>query len=139
MFANCRSQFLLDRLGRCVKLFVSTDSTSSHELASQFGQEFFYTRKTSKTIANTASHTRLFISMKHRPAIHGQRNRRKEGVSLSWLGAHHPCNSDNLDGDGGGWVGMCARVCVCLCACVHACVRACVMCLPYTIILFDPG
>ena len=40
-----------------------------------------------------------------------------------------PCNSDSLDGDGGGWVGLCARasVCacvyVCVCACVHACVR----------------
>ena len=64
----------------------------------------FFTRKTSKTIANTASHTRLFISMKHRLALHVQRNRRKEGVSSSWLGAHRPCNSDNLDGDGGGWV-----------------------------------
>ena len=32
-----RSQFLLDRLGRYLKLFVSTDSISSHEFASQFG------------------------------------------------------------------------------------------------------
>ena len=28
LFANCRSQCLLDRLGRCIKLFVSTDSRS---------------------------------------------------------------------------------------------------------------
>ncbi len=35
------SQFLLDRLGRCLKLFVSTESTSSHELASQIGLEHF--------------------------------------------------------------------------------------------------
>ena len=41
MLANCRSQFLLDRLGRCLKLFVSTDSTSCHECASQFGLAFF--------------------------------------------------------------------------------------------------
>ena len=34
--ANCRSQFLLDRLGRCLKLFVSTESKSWHEFASQF-------------------------------------------------------------------------------------------------------
>ena len=40
-------------------------------------------------------------------------------------------NSDNLDGDSGGWVGVCVRAGVCM--------RACVMCLPYTIILFDPG
>ena len=33
----------------CFKLFVSTDSTSSHEFASQFGLAFFYTRKTLKS------------------------------------------------------------------------------------------
>ena len=41
VLANCRSQFLLDRLGRCLKLFVSTESTSCHEIASQFGQDIF--------------------------------------------------------------------------------------------------
>ncbi len=149
------SQFLLDRLGRCLKLFVSSESTSCHKFASQFGLTIFYTRKTSKTIANTASHTRLLIRMKHRPAIHGQRNRRKDGVSSSWLGAHRPCNTDNLDSDGSGWVGLCARVCVrvcvhvwacaraCMLACVRACLRVCVrarvMCLQYTILIFDPG
>ena len=39
--SNCRSQFLLDRLGKCLKLFVSTESTSSDEFASQLGLEFF--------------------------------------------------------------------------------------------------
>ena len=57
--------------------------------------------------------------------------------------AHRPCrpNSDNLDGDGGGWVGLCARACVrtFVCVCVRSYMRACVICLPYTIILFDPG
>ena len=42
-FADCRSQFLLDRLGRCLKLIVSYRGTSSHEFASQFGLAFFYT------------------------------------------------------------------------------------------------
>ena len=37
MLANRRSQFLLDRLGRCLKLFVSTESISCNEFASQFG------------------------------------------------------------------------------------------------------
>ena len=46
-FADGRSQFLLDRLGRCLKLIVSSGSTSCHEFASQFGLAFFYTRKTS--------------------------------------------------------------------------------------------
>ena len=50
---NCRSQFLLDRLGRCLKLFVSTESTSCHEFASQFGLDILYMQKTPKTIANT--------------------------------------------------------------------------------------
>ena len=39
MLANGRSQFLLDRLGRFLKLLVSTHSTSCHEFASQFGLE----------------------------------------------------------------------------------------------------
>ena len=30
---------MLDRLGRCLKLFVSTESTSCHEFASQVGVE----------------------------------------------------------------------------------------------------
>ena len=40
-FADGRSQFLLDRLGRCLKLIVSYRGTSSHEFASQFGLAFF--------------------------------------------------------------------------------------------------
>ena len=47
-FANCRSKFVLDRLGRCLKLIVSCRGTSCHEFASQFGLEFFYTRKNRK-------------------------------------------------------------------------------------------
>ena len=47
-FANCRSQFLLDLLGRCLKLSVSAESISCHEFAFQFGLAIFYTRKTSK-------------------------------------------------------------------------------------------
>ena len=46
--ANYRSQFLLDRLGRCLKLSESTASTSCHEFASQFGIDNFYRRKTPK-------------------------------------------------------------------------------------------
>ena len=45
LFANCRWQFLLDRLGSCLKLFVSTESTSSHEFASQFGLAIFCIRE----------------------------------------------------------------------------------------------
>ena len=55
LFANCNSQILLDRLGRCLKLFVSTDSTSYHEFASQFGLAFFICEKHPKTIVKTES------------------------------------------------------------------------------------
>ena len=58
-FADCRSQFLLDRLGRCLKLIVSYRGTSSHEFASQFGLEFVYTRKNYK---NTVSARSLTVS-----------------------------------------------------------------------------
>ena len=44
---------LLVRLGRCLKLFVSTESTFCHEFASQLGLELFYTKKNPKTTANT--------------------------------------------------------------------------------------
>ena len=88
-----------------------------------------------------------------RPAIDRQRNRRKEALSPSRLGATDPSNSDNLNGDGGVcvYVRSCARVCVCVRACmracvrasvreyVRACVRACLVCLQYTIIIFDAG
>ena len=41
--AYYRSQFLLDRLGSCLKLFVSTEGPSYHEFASQFGLTIFFT------------------------------------------------------------------------------------------------
>ena len=51
---------------------------------------------------------------------------------IKYIHTTDPSNSDNPDGDGGGWVcAKCVRVC--------AYVRVCVMCLPYTMLLFDPG
>ena len=41
LLAICGSQFLLNRLGRCHKLFVWNVCTSYHEFASQFGLEMF--------------------------------------------------------------------------------------------------
>ena len=38
MLANRRSQVLLDRLGRCLKLFVSTESPPCHEFATKNGE-----------------------------------------------------------------------------------------------------
>ena len=60
--ANCRSQFLLDRLGRCLKLFISAESTSCHELASQFGLELFYAKNT-QNLGETGPPVSVFISM----------------------------------------------------------------------------
>ena len=48
LLANFTPQFVLDRLWRCIKLIVSTDSTSSRLFASQFGLAFLYARKTTK-------------------------------------------------------------------------------------------
>ena len=54
LLASCRSQFLLDRLGKCLKLFVSTVGTSCHKFASQYGLEMFlYAKLGPKTTPNT--------------------------------------------------------------------------------------
>ena len=45
-FAKCRSQVLLDCLGRCLKLIASSRGTSCHEFASHFGLEFVIREKT---------------------------------------------------------------------------------------------
>ena len=65
--ANCRSQFLLDRLGRCLKLFVSTESISSHDFACQFGIAiFFICEKHPKTIANSELTVSAVMADRHR-------------------------------------------------------------------------
>ena len=69
MLANSWSQFVLDRIGRCLKLFVTTESISCHEFSSQFGLAIFVMQKTPKTIANTESPARMFILMKQLQAI----------------------------------------------------------------------
>ena len=85
-----KSQFLLDRLGRCLKLFVSTESTYSHELGSQFGLAFFYSRKKhQKSIAKTGSRASV-CSMNKRAT------RRKEGGNA---GHGRSIASDNMSGD----------------------------------------
>ena len=47
------ARFMPDRLGRYIKLFVSTGSTSSHEFASKFGLGFFIPEKYPNTVAKT--------------------------------------------------------------------------------------
>ena len=53
MFANCRSQFSLDRLGRCLKLFVSSESISCRKFASQFGLAIFLYAKNTQDLGET--------------------------------------------------------------------------------------
>ena len=60
-FANCRSQFLLDLLGRCLKLFVSAESISCHKFAFQFGLAFFLYAKNIKNIGVIGSPVRVVI------------------------------------------------------------------------------
>ena len=61
LLANCRSQYLLDCLGRCLKLFVSTDSTSSHEFASQFGLAIFLYTKNTQKLSRRPSPAQVFV------------------------------------------------------------------------------
>ena len=46
VYNSARRPILLDRLGRCLKLIVSSRGTSCHEFASQFDLEFFIREKT---------------------------------------------------------------------------------------------
>ena len=56
--ANCRLQFLLNRLGRCIKLFVSTERTSSHEFTSRFGLYIFLNAKNTQKLWRIPSRPR---------------------------------------------------------------------------------
>ena len=65
MFANCRSQFLLDRIGKCLKLFVSTDSTFNHEFASLSGLDFFIRQKLPKPQGYRAASASFYFNGQH--------------------------------------------------------------------------
>ena len=63
MLANYRSQFLLDRLGRCLKLFVSTESISCHDVASQFGLAIFlYAKNTHNYREYRVAHANVYFN-----------------------------------------------------------------------------
>ena len=68
VFANCWSQFLLDHLGKCLKLFVSTDSTSCHDFASQSAYNFFIREKHPKPRGNRAITASVYFNGQ-RPAL----------------------------------------------------------------------
>ena len=128
VFANCRSQFLLDRL----------DSTSSHEFTSRFGLATFYMRKTLKTSEKPGRQCQCLFQWQATSYCH-QRN------GPSRLAGTDPSNSDTATAVcvcvwvGGARVARVrAHACSCVRTCVRVCVCACVMCLQYTIIIFDP-
>ena len=129
MLSNCRSQFLLDRLGRCLKLFVSTDSTFCHEFASQLGLDIFvYAKNTQNYREYRIAHTTVYLNGAATAFNSGE----KGALTLSWLGAlTHRTATTRM----AMVVGWCVRRCVCARVCVHACV----MCLQNTIIIFCPG
>ena len=127
-FANCRSQFLLDRLGRCLKLIVSSESISCHECASQFGLEFVLYAKKKPNLS-------LILSRPHVVYFNGS----PTGHCLAGVESGVPDHdgligrTDTANSDGRGWGCACSRVRACVR--VRACMRACAMCLQYTIII----
>ena len=123
VLANYRSRFLLDRLGICVQLFVSTDSTSCHEFASQIGLDIFvYVKNTQNYHKYRVAYATVFLN----EAATGDSTPAKRGRQLRHGWVHRPIENDNQNGDGGGLECVCARVCVHACACVRECMCACV-------------
>ena len=123
---------MLDRLGRCIKLIVSSESISCYEIASQFGLEFvLYAKET--------PHLSLIQSRPHVVYFNGS----PTGHCLASVESCAPNHdgqigcTDTANSDGRGGVGV--RVRECERVCVRACMRACAMCLQYTIIIFYPG
>ena len=99
VLANGSSQFLLDRMGRCFKLFVSTDSTSCYEFASQVGLEMvLYAKKSQNYHEYRVEHATVYLN----EAATAIQRRRKVGVNVVMVGRTDPSNSDNQNGDGGG-------------------------------------
>ena len=63
VLANCRLQCLLGRIGRCLKLFASTDSTSCCEFASQFGLEIvLYAKNTQNYREYRVVHATVYLN-----------------------------------------------------------------------------
>ena len=106
---------MLDRLGRCLKLIISSESISCHEIASQFGLEFVLYAKKNPNLS-------LIQSRPHVVYFNGS----PTGHCLASVESGAP-NHDALIGrtdtatvvGGGSGVCMFASVRVCARACVH--------------------
>ena len=120
MLSSCRSHFLVDRLGRCLKVSVSTDSTSCHEFASQFGLDI-RVREKHQQLSRIPRRIRycLFESNRYRPCDTGENG----ALPSSWFSAQTHRTAKTTMATVVGW---CACVRASVCACVRACVRACV-------------
>ena len=132
-FANCRSQFLLNRLGTCSKLIGSSESISCHEFAPQFGLEFVLYAKTNPNLSLIQSRPHV-VYFNGSPTGHCLAS--VESGAPNHDGLIGRTDTANSDGRGGG---VRVRECERVCACVRAYMRACAMCLPYTIMIFYPG
>ena len=85
LIANCGSQFLLNRLGTCHKLFVWNVCTSYHEFASQFGLKCFYAGN---------RHTKLsqkLYAMERRTNVFGGHGRLIASDSMHERRQRRPC------------------------------------------------
>ena len=92
---------LPDRLGRCIKLFVSTGSLSCHEFVSHFGLEFYlYAKNTQNCREYRVAYATVYLNEAatghSSPVEHAKR-----GVNFVMVGRTDPSNSDHLNGDGG--------------------------------------
>ena len=90
VFANCRSQFLLDRLGKCLYLSVSSDSTSCDEFASQFALAFLYAKNfhtLSRRLSRPHIHVNDPATVVSRPTVMVERRRTADNRDVT----NHTC------------------------------------------------
>ena len=95
---------MLDRLERCLKLFVSTDSTSCHEFASQSGLDFSMREKHPNPRENRSARASVYFN--------GQRPALSPAEQAVTVGRHRIA------------ITCTAATAVCVCMCMLACVRA---------------
>ena len=127
---------MLDLLGRCLKLSVSTESISCHDFAFQFVLAIVLYAKNINNLGEIGWVARVFSSMVLLPAMNTS-----GAVGHGW--SQMNCTNLYAGGDGGVCVCVCERARAYVCVLAHACAsvrgRACVMCLQYTIIIFELG
>ena len=105
-------------------MFVSTDGTSCHEFASQFGLDIFvYAKNTQNYHKYRVAYATVYLN----EAATGDSTPAKGGVNFVMVGCIDPSNMTTRMAMMVGW-SVFVRECVCtrVCACVSACVRACV-------------